>query len=179
MKPFITNASEHGKFILRFQCEGKLREQIEETLLGSSIDSYAMPLTHSFQSAWIFRLYFDNGYCCEFSSSSTELIGWQEVGSLNIRFIKNEDEQEESQNLLPKTYLDTFQVNNIEKLVYNDNDVYSECGLVFRDDQGKEIIIAAGISPGSVSVCASFTTGPFQPEFPVSDYQRISVTAEL
>jgi hypothetical protein len=63
-------------------------------------------------------------------------------------------------------------VERLEKLVYEDDDVISECGLVMYGVGGAEIIIAAGISPGSVSVAASFATGPFEPQFSLGTCRR-------
>ncbi|MFC5475101.1 hypothetical protein [Paraherbaspirillum soli] len=176
MKPYITDAFKDGKFVLKFQCEGKSYEQIQETLQGTQVTAYAMPDTHSFQSAWLFQLFFSNGCVVEFSSSCTEVGGWQEVGSLNLRFDQELTlDQAQDATLCVKTGVEKFYVKSIDRLIYEDADVYAECGIVFSDSSGREILVAAGPAPGSVSVQAPFSTGEFQPEFAMTKYKRVSI----
>lgn len=176
MKPFITDAFKNGLFILEYQCEGIHKEEIGNLLKGAGITAFAMPQGHSFASAWQFRLFFDNRYLIDFSSACTEVGGWQEVGSLNIRASLG-DFPDEDKNVKPlvKTNVDGFRVDSIDSLVYEDADVYAECGIVFRDLSGKEITIVAGQSPGSVSVLAPFSAGEFKPEFAIEAYSRLPI----
>ena len=171
MKPFTTNSTENVRVALLFQCGGVNREQLRKMIIGSCITAYSMPKNHSFESAWLFRLIFNNQYLVEFSSDCTEVTGWQEMGSLNLLAVLDVNlEQKNEVFLVAET--SNFAVENMECLVYRDADVYAECGLVFYSSLGEEIIIAAGVSPGSVSIQAPFSTQKFQPEFAVSDYHR-------
>lgn len=155
------------------KCEGCSREQLHKLFLNSRIIAYAIPKGHSCSEAWLFRLFFDNNYIVEFSSSCTELHNWQEIGSLNLGIITTKsDEQIDYKDIFVKTIIDGLMVTNIEYLIYEDSEVYAECGLIFETESGSEIIVAAGISPGSVSVVGPFSVLPFQPEFEFSLYER-------
>ncbi|MCY7388485.1 MAG: hypothetical protein LH481_10545, partial [Burkholderiales bacterium] len=154
MKPFITpEALDVGSKVIRFQCEGIVPENIWEGLRGLSIVAYEMPLEHSLRAAWIFRLIFDDCSIFEFSSACTMVVDWQEVGSLNIRLIHNSsDVPHHKVTGFVRVDIQQFSVGSLEKLVYQDDDVTSECGLVFCGVDDQEIVVAAGISPGSVSI---------------------------
>ena len=108
----------------------------------------------------------------EFSSACTQVAGWQEVGSLNIR-ATNRAVVRSGAVKYNETAVSAIAVVSSEKLIYEDDDVVVECGLVLcvRDDE--EILVAAGISPGAVSVRASFSTASsFEPQFPLSMCRR-------
>lgn len=174
MKPFITpDISATGQKVLRFQCEGIASKDIWKSRQGLSVVAYAMPLGQSLQAAWIFQLIFDDGSLLEFSSACTQVIGWQEVGSLNIQLIRHpSNEQSDKGSDLLKTDVPNFRLNSLAKLVYVDNDVSSECALVLCGVSGEEIVVSAGISPGSVSIAAPFSETSFEPQFSVSVCKR-------
>ena len=65
-----------------------------------------------------------------------------------------------------------FRVTSLIKLVYEDNNFSSECGIAIGGANEEEIVVATGISPGSVSVSAPFSTSTFEPEFSVSECKR-------
>ncbi len=176
MKPFITpEISVTGKKVLAFQCEG-----IEPNAAvapgrahGQQIVAYAMPSEHSFQAAWLFWLILGSGEMLEFSSACTQIVDWQEVGTLNIRFIgRASDASADSHLHMATVAVPTVRLQALEKLVYEDADVVSECALILRGEGGKEIVVAAGIPPGSVSVSASFNNGAFEPQFEISACRR-------
>lgn len=174
MKPFITpETSETGKKVLAFQCEGIEAKALSSALSGQQIVAYAMPAGHSFQAAWLFLLTLSGGEVLEFSSACTQVVSWQEVGSLNIRFIgRSSGVSADSELELATVAVPALHLQELEKLVYEDADVISECALVLRGKAGEEIVVAAGIPPGSVSVIASFTKGPFEPQFAISACRR-------
>jgi hypothetical protein len=168
MKPFITpKVTEAGKKLLQFQLEGGDIESIWSVIQSHRITAYGMPDGQTFEAAWEFQLYFgDNNIFVEFSSACTQVVDWQEVGSLNIRVSSCDAGSATPVGAgLSKHSISSFSVDRLEKLIYEDDDVISECGLVLHGADGAEIIIAAGISPGSVSVAASFATEPFEPQF--------------
>jgi hypothetical protein len=68
--------------------------------------------------------------------------------------------------------LTDFRVESVERLVYEDADVYTECGIALKDSSLREIVIASGTAPGSVSIAAPFSTDGFQPEFAMEQLQR-------
>ncbi|KVF27191.1 hypothetical protein WJ07_06870 [Burkholderia vietnamiensis] len=172
MKPFITDACEGGCCSLPFQFDGITRERIEDALIGKRIVAYALPAGHSLACAWQCRFVLNNGYSLEFSSACTVVTGWHEVGSLNTKY--HSMEADEGADIFQEFEIESFRIAVIERLLYEDSQVYSECGLVFHDGFGAEIIVAAGVSPGSVSINAPFSQECFAPEFPVAAYHRAS-----
>lgn len=167
MKPYIIpEISPSGKKQLVLQCEGVAASDISNIIQGHSVVECIMPAGHSFQSAWIFQIVLDNDDVLEFTSACTEIVDWQEVGSLNIRFISHSfiDRIDHSIDML-KSNISDFGLVDVQKLVYEDSDVVTECGLILLSSKGEQIIIAAGISPGSVSVLAPFTNASFEPQF--------------
>jgi hypothetical protein len=174
MKTFITpEVSVTGKKVLAFQCEGIDAGNLWSALDRQNVVAYAMPTGHSFQAAWLFRLILGNGGGLEFSSACTQVVDWQEVGSLNIRFIDNLSASTVDLELeMPTISIPAVHLQSIEKLVYEDADAVSECALVLHGEGGEEIVVAAGIAPGSVSVMAPFTQGAFDPQFAISTCKR-------
>ena len=174
MKPFITpDISATGQKVLRLQCEGVAPEDIWKSVQGLSVVGYALPPGQSIQAAWIFQLIFDDGSLIDFSSACTQVAGWQEVGSLNMQLIRKlPKEQLDKGSDLLRTDVLNFRLNSLAKLAYADDDVSSECALVFCGENGEEIIVATGIPPGSVSISAPFLETSFEPEFSVSECKR-------
>ncbi|WP_426401023.1 hypothetical protein ACN9M1_27515 (plasmid) [Ralstonia sp. R-29] len=170
MKPFITNASEGGRYLLRLQTEGVHRDQIADAFSSRSIVAYALPEGHTLKCAWQCRIFLDNNDVFEFSSACTEVAGWQEVGSLNIERIRMVENSADA--IFRRVGIENFAIVSVDCLVYETPDVYAECGIVLRAISGEEVIIAAGVSHGSVSVQAPFSSLPFDPEFSLPDYTR-------
>lgn len=171
MKPFITNSLKNGRHMLRFQLDGMERCQLNDLFLDKCIVAYSLPEGHTLESAWQCRVHLDSGNIFEFSSACTEVDGWEELGSLNIAKV----DSKASEDLFKRTKVEPFFICFIECLVYENTSVFAECGIVLRDNSGEEMIIAAGISPGSVSVQAPFTTLQFEPELSASDYRRMAI----
>ncbi|WP_353393388.1 hypothetical protein [Hydrogenophaga sp. 5NK40-0174] len=171
MKPFIIpDISTTGQKVFRLQCENIEPEKMPKYVQDLSVVAYSMPVGHSFQAAWIFRLIFSNGSSLEFSSACTMVDGWQEVGSLNIQLINQSKSDIDS--VLVRVEVPPFRVTTLVKLVYEDNSFRSECGIAVGGENEEEIVVATGVSPGSVSIAAPFSTSPFEPEFPVSECSR-------
>jgi hypothetical protein len=177
MKPFITpEISATGKKVLAFQCEGVTAGALWGALKGQRIIAYAMPAGHSFRAAWLFRLVLSGGDLLEFSSACTQVVDWQEVGSLNIRFVDRTNRTVADLELeAPTVAISDLHLQAIEKLVFEDADVVSECALVFHGDDGEQLVVASGISPGSVSVSGSFAKEAFEPQFAISICKRESL----
>lgn len=173
MKPFITDARKDGRCTLPLQLEGIERERLGDVLLGSSVVAYALPEGHSLESAWQCRFLLEKGGTFEFSSACTVVAGWQEVGSLNVKHILQGEDLNE--RLFIEVKVERFHITAVECLVYEAQEVYSECGIVLRDATGRELIVAAGVSPGSVSIKAPFSKEPFSPEFVLGDYRRVEL----
>lgn len=162
MKPFITpETSKGGKKILPFQCEGVDSSEIAKLLLGHDLRGFTMPKSHSFSASWAFNIFFGESQI-QFSSACTQIGGWQEVGSLNI---KVEAKRETGQLEVEQVDFAVSRITKVERMVFEDDDVISFCGLAITTENGEELVIAAGIPPGSVSVRASFLKSQFEPQF--------------
>ncbi|QGG91516.1 hypothetical protein GH983_13980 [Agrobacterium sp. MA01] len=174
MKPFITpKVNETGKKLLQFQLEGGEQDSDLCAMHSRSITAYSMPEGHTFNAAWEFQLHFGNdNLLVEFSSACTQVADWQEAGSLNIRMAYYGESIASIGSAHSATAISPFTVERLEKLVYEDDDVISECGLILNGSDGTAIIFAAGISPGSVSVAAPFATGQFNPQFSLAACSR-------
>jgi len=139
-------------------------------VLKKNIVCCSIPEDHSFRETWSFRLGFEGGVLLEFSSASTEVVGWQEVGSLNVQ--KMDDSKAGAIGRIT-TFAKPFRVSELEKVVYEDDDVISECGMAFHGGVGEpELVVAAGISPGSVSVAGQCSDEGFAPQFAISTCRR-------
>lgn len=162
MKPFIANAEQDGIFVLPFQVEGISMDQIGATLRGAAILAYGLPKAHSLKEAWLFRIVLDSGWIVDFSSACTGVGGWQEMGSLNLVFAREPEDDASIQWTM--TRIVEFHVLAAERLVFRSGAIYAESGIVLTSSTGDEVVIAAGIPPGSVSIAAPFSTEEFQPE---------------
>lgn len=172
MKPFIT--PEHtsgGKLYLGLQCEGVEARHLHATIEGSAVVAYAIPKGQTYRAAWIFHIELDDGRLLEFSSACTQILGWHEVGSLNIRLVDRAascgtvGELFVSNRILA---ISSIRIKTVDVLVYEDVDVISECGLVISGQDSARIVIAAGIPPGSVSIETPDTEYPIEPQFDIA-----------
>lgn len=170
MKPFITNAFRDGKFVLPFQIEGLPQDRLIEPFEGAFVLAYGLSESQSFQATWLFRLALSTGWIVDFSSACTEVGDWKEVGSLNLRFAQDMKEGDRSlSSLTPMPY---FQIKGIDRLIYEDASVYAECGIVLSDLLGGDLVVAAGVAPGSVSISCPLSEDGFHPEFSMGQYRR-------
>lgn len=169
MKPFITDAFQGGKFVLPFQIEGLPTDQVGVPFKNSRVLEYGIPDSHTFKAAWLFRVVLDTGWTVDFSSACTEIGEWQEIGSLNLGFSR--ENSNDSIRWRMESLRD-FKVKSAERLVHEDAEVYTECGIILTDITKREIVIAAGPAPGSVSIAAPFSTDTFQPELAIDKLQR-------
>jgi hypothetical protein len=172
MKPFITpEISAGGQKIFRFQCENIEPEDLSKYLVNSTVVGYSMPVEHSLRTAWIFRLILESGASLEFSSACTAVDGWKEVGSLNIELIDRTEEKPDVDAVLVRVNVPPFHVTSLAKLIYEEKEFCSECGIAVGGEDG-EIVVATGTSPGSVSIAAPFSAIPIEPEFLLAECRR-------
>ncbi len=168
VKPFITpEISESGKKVLKVQWEGIAPSQLAKLFNDSCLTAFAISKKQSPRAAWLLQLIFDNRCVLELSSASTDIKSWNEVGSLNILFLKEDGVK------FHVTTIAAFRIANISRLVYEDDEFITECGITFRAVDSIEIVVSCGVPPGSVSVSAPFSHLPFEPEFPIEDCRRV------
>jgi hypothetical protein len=175
MKPFITpEITALGKKVLRFQFEGLDRSDFRKSLIGHNVTAYAMPEGQTHRASWIFQIVLDNGKLLEFSSACTQIVDWQEVGSLNI-FVADMSLFATTGivTTLPRVAMTPLLISALDILIYEDDDIVSECGLVIYGQDDLQIVVAAGIPPGSVSTAIPHSMGYLQPQFSVADCMRV------
>lgn len=178
MKPFITDALVDGKYVLPFQIEGVDRKTFIKFVHGKSVLGYSLPKDQMLKAAWDFCLFLDDDISISFSSATTGIGDWAEMGSLNINVcaIPDSNALRYADKYVSKN-LSLCVIKRVDQLVFRDEKVYSECGLVLCDGDGDEIIVAAGVSPGSVSVSLPSDKTQFEPELDIGDYIRIEFRA--
>lgn len=174
MKPSTTtDAQSIGPRSFELQIEGAESGEIMKLLKGSSLVAFATPANQSLSEAWLLRLVFDCKVSAEVSSVCESVKGWQEVGILKLVLLTGESFEHESANsIFVSTMIDGFVVDSIERLVFVDEDVSAECGIVIRSAENVEFIVAAGVSPGSVSASVPLVASKFNPEMDVLDCER-------
>lgn len=119
------------------------------------------------------RLHLSSGDVLAFCSKYTGVGGWDEIGSLNIKFEINNNEIDP--DVFVKVDIEKFHVNYYMMLVYEESEVYSESGICFINDKGEKLMILAAPSPGAVSVSIPGVKTEFKPEFSLSDYKMLKV----
>lgn len=148
----IDRVDDAEKHILSFYLDGVSRDEIIGLVEGLSLESFAMPAKHSMKSTWQLRVVFSEGFSLEFSSVPADIGDWEEMGSLSIRYVDKSDETDSE--IFIHNRLQNFKVKKILSLIYDSEKVFSESGIIFVSESGKEIVIVCGISPGSVSMKA-------------------------
>lgn len=169
-KDYIIN---NKKYIFPFHLEGISYNEIIGSIKGLYIKSYAIPIKHSTKSAWLLRILFSKGFYLEFSSTPNDIGGWEEMGSLNIKLIKNFSKI--NNNIFIHKNIENFKVKEVFKLVHATEEIFSNSGIVFVSEEGKEIIIVCGVSPGSVSMkTPDNSVDKLDAELDLSDYKKIN-----
>lgn len=162
------------RIFVPFRLEGFSGASVRDVLVGQRIIAFACPSGQSLGCTWQLRVFLDSGVVVEFSSLTTDLGNWQEVGSLLLRAVDGRLPTDMCNHaLFQSTMIGPFRINRIDCLLYETKDVLAECGVVLHSEEDQEIIIAAGVPPGSVSVSASSIEAQFEPEFETRCYQRM------
>jgi hypothetical protein len=125
------------------------------------------------EQTWRFALNLDDGCKVVLSSIPIEIGKWKEIGCLNIALLRLPPALNEAKWTI--ITIPNFFVESTEWLVVNDDEVYVECGITVKDRLQREIVVTAGVSPGSVSVSMPFSNNSFNPEFGSEDYMRLPI----
>lgn len=180
MKPFITpKTALDGKKIFEFQIEGEFDGNFYSLFLNNTALAFWLPAGHTLEEAWRFVLIFDGDIGIEFSSACTQILDWEEIGSLNIKFMSSVStylgmtEFENRGIICPP-----LSVRGIEKIIYEDAEVRTECGIAILSLNEPEIVIMTGVAPGSVTISAVFSKDKFEPEFSLPLCKREALTDE-
>jgi hypothetical protein len=175
MKPFIANALKEGKFVLGYQVENETSISLRDGIMGKSIRCLLVPSGQSLDEAWLLRLVEDNHLVLEFSAACTDVGNWREIGSLNIRFFHDAREHEADLPRFEVQEICDFRVARLERLVYEEDALRVENGIVLISENGQEIWIAAAPSPGSVTARTPMRETGFRPEIPIQDCKRVPI----
>jgi hypothetical protein len=154
----------------RIEVEKALWSDIKKELLGLNLIDYAVPKRQNLECTWLLRLNFSNEITLEFSSLINNVGGWQEVGSINIKVVAQE-QLDDAADIFLITKINQFTINDIKLLVDCDNKYYAECGVILINNFGEEIVIACSPELGAVSVKAPFNFGKFNPDIPLKECQ--------
>ena len=175
MKPCITDSNNgpSKKISLLCQVDGLQRAEFAGALIAHKVVSYGYPANQSLQEAWLFFLTLDSGWNAIFSSVFTEIGEWKEVGCLNVTFSSELPPLNKTKWTIIR--FDNFFVESVEWLVVNNDEIYVECGLVVKDALEREIVVATGVSPGSVSISLPLSSNSFRPEFATEQCARLRI----
>ncbi|WP_157582024.1 MULTISPECIES: hypothetical protein [Rhodanobacter] len=157
------------RFRFDYECIGFGLDEIKSIIRENEIVSYSIPIGQSLTTTWNFRLNFRNLVCIEFFSRANAVSGWDETGSIVLRLADVAADDARS-GVFETRLISGFNVDSVSLLVYQEDQINSECGMIFREKYGREMIVAAGVSPGSVSICADFSGDIFAPEHSLSKY---------
>ncbi|TFF18253.1 hypothetical protein E3C22_22130 [Jiella endophytica] len=147
-------------------------QTLSSVLAGRHIAGFWMPFEQSFKMAWLFQLSLDNEMALEFWSDPVNAGGWEEVGVLCIRLVSNPQERAGTTFEWVGAQIAPFIIAKVQVLVDERPDFQAECGLEFFNDKGEDLIVVAGISPGSVTISAPFDRQNFDPECYLTEYKR-------
>lgn len=170
MKPFTTSTiDEQGKTTLPMQVEGIAREELASSLVGSRIFSLSVPVQQSLEQAWFAQLLLSNNRGLEITSSSTEVGGWVEYGTINVEVSSPPVSVSKE---VKEVGFDDFLIASIQILIADERGFQIEAGLVIESNDSREIMFVASDIPGSFSVLLPGGTGRLDPQFPLSQYHR-------
>lgn len=99
-------------------------------------------------------------------STMNDLGGWDEIGSLCIEKINNDDAEIQFFQVGEQW----FRIKKISKLILDDDNVRIECGLKLENDCSQVINILPSSFPNAIELDAEFYTGSFDPECDIDDY---------
>lgn len=149
--------------ILPLICLGVSSEGLARNLVGRTVTAYAMPPKHSLAAAWLFTLYFEDGHNLAFWSEFYSTVGWNELGVLVVSSPGKAIDGQRMNLELFRVEIPPIRIARCRKLLCEEDGFLAECGLLLASEDGKNVIIAAGISPGSVSVSLPSSQSNFSP----------------
>ncbi|MEI8603208.1 hypothetical protein P4S55_22235 [Shewanella sp. PP-Sp27a-2] len=134
---------------------------ISHILLSNRVIGYAVPISQNLSCAWIFNIYFEGfDKTLSFSSKVTSSTGWKEYGYLRVDL----NPIECNKDVLKYTAIEPMNISSLDILINEEDDVISECGLILRDRNNREIVISTAPAPSAVSIRADFNTLGYKPE---------------
>lgn len=176
MNPFIINGKKDDKYLLPLCVQGCGDGRKPFDLIkGKSMCELLLPQGHSLEASWSCILDFENQIFLTFSAASTGVGGWREVGSLNIFVSTSIDWDGAPWSTATRFPMGDFKVSSIFKMVIEESNFYSECGLEFISKEGSVFRIAAGVAPSSMSIEFPESKDLFAPEFSIDEYKLVEL----
>lgn len=178
MKPYTTNMELRGNIILPYHFEGAGigYDNIDSVLIGASILGYSLPRSQTLGCSWELRFYLSNGLLVDFSSTPKSVGGWQELGRLNMKFSDAKAPGAVQDNeIYLYSEISPFRIDQVKSLVFSDEDVFCESGVIFSSSNDQDVVVCAGVPPGSVSASIPFIESDFDPEMEVTEYIEIPI----
>jgi hypothetical protein len=155
----------HFGFVLAGQCSPK--QLLQKGLIGYTVESAPGGLLDAV------RLFVAGGGIVVVRSevSSIASDSWIEVGTL----VFSQSYGVEVEGAIPVVALpeEWTDIAAIEVLSIDLNDVSADCGVAITNNAGREIILAAGAFPHSVSLIAPLFNREFQGEYRFEQYKRL------
>jgi len=137
-----------------------------DLLVAKEITAYATPTGQLVDCVW----YFDLLTSCaafSFAASSTQLDGWVVYGALIISYSEIAVNQR-SPFMHDRSVVPSFRVEKVKKIIYEEDEVLAECGLILFGNDSRSITVACGIPSGSVNAEGEMFEGNFKPLYPLA-----------
>ena len=178
MKSYIEDPYKNGIFTLPIKINSLTTEEFKEVFLNTKIIAYGFsgisPYWRTFQVASGFLLYFNNDKIVEFNSLITGIPNtWDEYGSLRVAVHDSMSSLEHPDLTIEKYEIEPVKVTSIYKLIFQDEEMLIDCGMVFSNNENYEIKIAAASASMCATVQAPFSTGKFEPDTSEKLFKRV------
>ena len=181
MASFVEDADVNGRYVLPFEFAGISGVEFTDKMVAAEIVGFSVPRKQSLRETWSFYLHNAAGLLFQFSALTTGIGGWQEMGSLKIVVSKAmaSDESQLDSEIYEYHRILPFQVSVIQAMVFEDESVYAECGILLAASDDRVIQIVCAPAPGSVSARISAIESEFLPELGLSDYALVPFPTDL
>jgi len=154
MKPFTTiERTPDGRQLFPMQIEGASRSTFSAVLIGACIRWIAVPRGQALEEAWFLQIGLDTDLVLEFTASSTNVDGRNEVGTINLA-VRQLAERAcfDSQTVVLSSPVKIEDVTVIQQL---DEDRVVESGVTLQLGMLRDLVISAGELPGALVVRGS------------------------
>ncbi|WPO98295.1 hypothetical protein SFA35_16785 [Pseudomonas sp. HR96] len=165
MRHYIIGHVENGHTYLNMQVEGAAPHEISNRLINKSVECLHIHKRDDLSSCWRVLIEFGSGEMLEVSASETEVVDWNEIGTINLAFRPGGVPVDAA--IYKRLAVDPFVVNEVELLTCTEDLVFSECGILLKGLAGEIFIVAIGEMPFQLSVSLHSSNNLFLPRYPV------------
>lgn len=161
-----------GILLLPIQVRGVERKRLSDALRGAWVSSISIVESHSLRRTWFARALLSSGGCIDFTSSTTEVGNWVDVGTMNVEVFSDPPIIDKELSTYP---LEAFVIEMVSLLVVEEGEVVAEAGIVLSGSEGRDIQLVAGEIPGSFSVGLPGEASGLDSRFPMERYRRVGL----